>query len=73
MMNIHTRPWGGVCMTALASFLLAGTLMFSASAQASDEWSPGYQYDMRGNVIRDAGGNCLRTGAVVARECAGHV
>jgi len=62
MMNIHTRPLGGVCMTALASFLLAATLMFSASAQASDEWSPGYQYDMRGVVARDAAGNCLRTG-----------
>jgi OOP family OmpA-OmpF porin len=35
--------------------------MFSTSAQASDEWSPGYQYDMRGDVARDAAGNCLRT------------
>ena len=61
MMNIHTRPWGAGCMTALTSFLLAATLMFSTSAQASDEWSPGYQYDMRGDVARDAAGNCLRT------------
>jgi OmpA-OmpF porin, OOP family len=61
MMNSHTRPRGGEFMTALSTFLLAGTLMVSVSAQASDAWSPGYQYNMRGNVVRDAEGNCLRT------------
>lgn len=62
MMKIQTRKPGSGCMTVLSTILLAGTLMFSVSARASDEWSPGYQYDMRGNVVRDAEGNCLRTG-----------
>jgi OOP family OmpA-OmpF porin len=35
--------------------------MLPLSVRAADEWSPGYQYDMRGDVVRDAAGNCLRT------------
>jgi OOP family OmpA-OmpF porin len=41
--------------------LVAGSLLFALSVQAADEYSPGYQYDMRGDVVRDAAGNCLRT------------
>jgi hypothetical protein len=41
--------------------LVAGSLLFAQSVQAADEYSPGYQYDMRGDVVRDAAGNCLRT------------
>jgi OmpA-OmpF porin, OOP family len=61
MMKIQARTRGAGGMTAFSAFLLASSLMFSLSIRASDEWSPGYQYDMRGDVVRDAAGNCLRT------------
>ena len=48
-------------MTVFGTVLLAGSLLLPLSARASDPWSPGYQYDMRGDVVRDAAGNCLRT------------
>jgi OOP family OmpA-OmpF porin len=32
--------------------------LFSAYAV---EWSPGYKYNMRGEIVRDAKGNCVRT------------
>jgi OOP family OmpA-OmpF porin len=48
-------------ITALSASLLAASLCLPLSAQASDQFSPGYQYDMRGDVVRDAEGNCLRT------------
>jgi OOP family OmpA-OmpF porin len=58
-MHAHTRSAG--CMKALSTLLLAGSLMLSLSVRAADELSPGYQYDMRGEVVRDAAGHCLRT------------
>ncbi len=48
-------------MTVFGTLLLAGSLLLPLSARAADAWSPGYQYDMRGDVVRDAAGNCLRT------------
>ena len=61
MMKIQACKPGRGYMKAIGTILLGGTLMFSVTARASDEYSPGYQYDMRGNVVRDAAGNCLRT------------
>jgi OOP family OmpA-OmpF porin len=61
MMKIHAPGWSAGSMTAFSTLLLAGSLMLPFSARAADEWSAGYQYDMRGNVVRDAAGNCLRT------------
>jgi len=61
MMKIHTPLQGSGVMAALGACLLAGSVLLPLSVQASDEWSPGYQYDMRGEVVRDAAGNCLRT------------
>src|SRR5512134_1903625 len=59
MMKIQARTRG--CTSALSTLLLAGSLMLPLAVRAADEWSPGYQYDMRGGVVRDAAGNCLRT------------
>jgi OOP family OmpA-OmpF porin len=61
MMTKYTHSRSTGVMTAFGTFLLAGSLLLPLSARASDEWSPGYQYDMRGDVVRDAAGNCLRT------------
>jgi OOP family OmpA-OmpF porin len=61
MIKIHAHTRGGGSLTALNTLLLAGSLMLPLSGRASDQWSPGYQYDMRGEVVRDAAGNCLRT------------
>jgi OOP family OmpA-OmpF porin len=61
MMTIHTHSRGAGLITALGTILLAGSVLLPLSVRASDEWSPGYQYDMRGDVVRDAAGNCLRT------------
>jgi OmpA-OmpF porin, OOP family len=44
-----------------SALLIAGSVLVPAQSRAADEYSPGYQYDMRGNVVRDADGNCLRT------------
>ncbi|MGB7934740.1 MAG: OmpA family protein [Gammaproteobacteria bacterium] len=61
MMKTQTgKPVTG-CATALSAFLLAGSLMLPPAVRATEEYSPGYQYDMRGEVVRDAAGNCLRT------------
>ena len=46
---------------SLTTLLLAGSILAPAVALAGDEYSPGYQYDMRGNVVRDENGNCVRT------------
>jgi OOP family OmpA-OmpF porin len=59
MMKIQART--RACTNALNTLLLAGILMLPLALRAADEWSPGYQYDMRGDVVRDADGNCLRT------------
>lgn len=61
MMKIHAYIRGVGWLTALSTLSLAGSLMLPLSVRAADEWSPGYQYDMRGGVVRDAAGNCLRT------------
>jgi OOP family OmpA-OmpF porin len=45
----------------LGTLLLLGGALVAHPVLAADEWSPGYQYDMRGNLVRDASGNCLRT------------
>ena len=53
------------CATRVASLLgllLAGGALGPLVAQGS-EYSPGYIYDMRGMVARDAEGNCRRTSA----------
>ena len=61
MMKIQAHTRGAGYMTALSTLMLAGSLMLPLSVRAADEGSPGYQYDMRGDVVRDAAGNCLRT------------
>ncbi len=54
------------------TFLLAGSIFAPLSSQAS-EASVGYQYDMRGQVIRNANGECVRTSkwspTVAIKEC----
>jgi OOP family OmpA-OmpF porin len=60
-MKMHAHAQSAGSMTVLATFLVAGSALLSFPAGAADQWSPGYQYDMRGNVVRDADGNCLRT------------
>jgi OOP family OmpA-OmpF porin len=61
MMTTHTHSRHTGLATALSTFFLAGSLLMPPSVRASDPWSPGYQYDMRGDLVRDAAGNCLRT------------
>jgi OOP family OmpA-OmpF porin len=61
MKTIHTYSRGTDVTAGLGTLFLAGSLLLPLSARAADEWSPGYQYDMRGEVVRDAAGNCLRT------------
>ena len=60
------------CLPIFLSLLIAGIAIAPLASQAS-EYSAGYQYDMRGNVIRDADGNCLRTSKwspeVAIKEC----
>ena len=58
--------------TSLLTLLLAGSMFAPLSSQAS-EVSVGYQYDMRGQVIRNANGECVRTSkwspTVAIKEC----
>ncbi len=49
------------CLQSLSALLIAGSILAPVSSRAGDEYSPGYQYDMRGYVVRDAKGDCLRT------------
>lgn len=56
--TIHKGYTGRV--TPLLGLLLAGSALGPLSSQAA-EFSPGYVYDMRGMVVRDAEGNCKRT------------
>jgi OOP family OmpA-OmpF porin len=60
------------CFTPLLALLIAGSVFLPLSSQAS-EMSAGYQYDMRGQVIRNANGECVRTSKwspeVAIKEC----
>jgi outer membrane protein OmpA-like peptidoglycan-associated protein len=60
------------CFTSLLTLLIAGSVFAPLSSQAA-EHSVGYQYDMRGNVVRNANGKCLRTSkwspTVAITEC----
>ena len=46
--------------TSLLTLLIAGSIFAPLSSLAS-EVSVGYQYDMRGHVVRKANGECIRT------------
>jgi OOP family OmpA-OmpF porin len=58
--------------TSLLAVLFTGSVFAPISSQA-DEHSVGYQYDMRGQVVRNANGECLRTSqwspTVAIKEC----
>ena len=41
--------------------LAMGAALLTGVAGAAVQYSPGYQYDMNGNIVRDADGVCLRT------------
>jgi outer membrane protein OmpA-like peptidoglycan-associated protein len=60
------------CFTSLLTLLIAGSAFVPLSSQAA-EASVGYQYDMRGNVVRNANGECVRTSkwspTVATKEC----
>lgn len=45
----------------LSAIMLAAVLLAPTGSRAADVFSPGYQYDMRGNLVRDAEGRCVRT------------
>ena len=59
-------------VTSLMTLLIAGSVFAPLASQAS-EHSVGYQYDMRGNVVRSADGQCIRTSkwspTVAIKEC----
>ena len=46
--------------TSLLALLIAGSAFAPLASQAT-EVSVGYQYDMRGQVVRKANGECVRT------------
>jgi OOP family OmpA-OmpF porin len=56
----------------LLTLLVAGSVLLPLASQASEP-SAGYQYDMRGQVVRNANGECLRTPqwspTVAIKEC----
>ena len=58
--------------TSLLTLLVAGSVFVAFSSQAS-EHSAGYQYDLSGNVARNANGECVRTSkwspTVAIKEC----
>lgn len=58
--------------TSLLTLLLAGSI-FAPLASHASEVSVGYQYDMRGQVVRTANGECARTSkwspTVAIKEC----
>ena len=58
--------------TSLMTLLIAGSVFAPLTSQAS-EISVGYQYDMRGHVVRKANGECIRTSkwspTVAIAEC----
>lgn len=61
MNNSQAKTRYSCYLKALATLLVAGSMLAPAASRAGDVHSPGYQYDMRGNVVRDADGNCVRT------------
>lgn len=69
-MNKSTRSIS--CFASLLTLLIAGSVFAPLSSQAA-EHSVGYQYDMRGNVVRNANGECMRTSkwspTVAIKEC----
>ncbi len=60
MKNATTRKGCVSHVKPLLGLLLAGSTLAPLVAQSA-EYSPGYIYDMRGIVARDANGNCMRT------------
>jgi OmpA-OmpF porin, OOP family len=60
------------CITPILTLLIAGSMFLPLGSQASEP-SVGYQYDMRGQVIRNASGECARTSKwspeVAIKEC----
>ena len=60
-------------ITSLMTLLIAGSVLAPLASQAASEHSAGYQYDMRGNVVRKADGQCVRTSkwspTVAIAEC----
>lgn len=69
-MKKTTNP---ICrFTSLLALLIAGTVLAPISIQAA-EHSIGYQYDMSGQVVRKADGECARTSkwspTVAIKEC----
>ena len=58
--------------TSIMTLLIAGSAFAPLASQAS-EISVGYQYDMRGHVVRKANGECIRTSkwspTVAIKEC----
>ena len=60
------------CFTSFLTLLVAGSVFTPLVSQAS-EASVGYQYDMRGKVVRKADGQCVRTSkwspTVAIAEC----
>lgn len=60
------------CFTPFLTLLIAGCVLLPLSSQASEN-SVGYKYDMRGQVVRNANGECVRTTQwspeVAIKEC----
>lgn len=54
------RAKGALARFSVAAAALSGAMLFTGNAQAT-QYSPGYQYDMSGNIVRGADGACLRT------------
>ena len=48
-------------VASLMTLLIAGSVFAPLASQATSVHSVGYQYDMRGNVVRKADGQCVRT------------
>jgi OOP family OmpA-OmpF porin len=46
---------------SFSAILFASSILMPIPSQAKSEPSLGYQYDVEGNVLRDAKGNCLRS------------
>jgi OOP family OmpA-OmpF porin len=69
-MNISTKS-----ISRLTSFLtlLIAVSVFAPLASHASEISVGYQYDMRGHIVRKANGECIRTSkwtpTVAIKEC----
>ena len=60
MKNLPQQTGANSRLPLFLCLLLTGGAVFPVMSHGS-EYSPGYMYDMRGKVVRDADGNCLRT------------